>query len=309
MENYRSPLRCEISSDFKSLSSLSSLSSSNSKSLSSLSSSDEWQIIPDAPLYRKYPDLYSEALKPENRLKNRYSDILPLNDTRVTLPPRDSTDLNANDYINASYISVSENERFIACQAPLPQTFDDFWWMVWCEKCVVIGMFTNLVERNRSKADRYWPNLNDGMLFLEGKLMITNLREETNSNLIITVLELSFITNECSEPETRILRHCRYSGWPDFDAPSDTSEIESFIRDLPLFRRGYESSPVVVHCSAGCGRAGVVCAIYRNIQTHEPILETVRKLRTCRASMVQTKTQYKFIHTVINEWNRKTSAV
>jgi tyrosine-protein phosphatase non-receptor type 11 len=50
-----------------------------------------------------------EGQKPENRVKNRYKNILPFDYTRVELKGRTDVDQNApgSDYINANFITVS----------------------------------------------------------------------------------------------------------------------------------------------------------------------------------------------------------
>jgi len=65
------------------------------------------------------------ALARENYNKNRYPDVLPYDATRV--------ELSTGEYINASYIvqGPSRDLRYIAAQAPLPNTFNEFWLMVW----------------------------------------------------------------------------------------------------------------------------------------------------------------------------------
>eukprot|EP01087_Luapelamoeba_hula_P008272 TRINITY_DN2063_c1_g1_i3.p1 TRINITY_DN2063_c1_g1~~TRINITY_DN2063_c1_g1_i3.p1 ORF type:complete len:1047 (-),score=213.22 TRINITY_DN2063_c1_g1_i3:60-3200(-) len=96
---------------------------------------------------------FNPALDYQNISKNRYNNVLPNPDTRVKLQSsRDGT-----DYINANFVQ-GERECYIACQAPLPNTFGDFWRMVYEQRSYVIIMLTRLTERDRVKAEQYWPS-------------------------------------------------------------------------------------------------------------------------------------------------------
>lgn len=66
-----------------------------------------------------------------NRHKNRYCDVLPNEDTQVKLSFLEG--ITGSDYINANFVrgETSSSSCFICGQAPLPQTFDDFWRMIW----------------------------------------------------------------------------------------------------------------------------------------------------------------------------------
>ena len=50
-----------------------------------------------------------------------------------------------------------KRRAFIATQGPLPVTADDFWRMVWEQKCATIVMLTKERESGRVKCHRYWP--------------------------------------------------------------------------------------------------------------------------------------------------------
>ena len=261
----------------------------------SLSESGEWAAIGDTANPGVNPDLYKSGLAKENYHKNRWGNIIALEKTRVHLEGRTPD----TDYINANYIDVGDGEEFIACQAPLPNTFDDFWWMVWTHKAPVIGMFTRLFEKSRVKAHIYWPTeLGKTVSFLGGSLGVTNLGFETDGNFRITSLKLTYGSGE--DEETHTLKHYQYTGWPDFGIPEDTRDVRRFFDNLPVLR-GKSASPVVLHCSAGCGRVGAVCAIYRKLKTGEDVPKVVETLRGCRQGMVQTKDQYKFIYRMARE--------
>lgn len=101
---------------------------------------------------------YTSAHKPENRPKNRYANVLPLEDTRVVLSGSEKYPL--SNYINANYISGSNtgDRAYIATQGPLENTSCDFWRMVWEERVRVVVMLTNLFENGRNKCFHYYPH-------------------------------------------------------------------------------------------------------------------------------------------------------
>jgi tyrosine-protein phosphatase non-receptor type 11 len=157
---------------------------------------------------QEFKHLYSrkEGVKPENRNKNRYKNILPckwarrggfrkfnlyilVDDTRVKLKDVDPNVAGA-DYINANYIrwkadysggselgSDPSGKVYIATQGCLPSTIADFWQMVWQENCRVIVMTTKETERGKTKCARYWPD--QGTTKEYGKIKIKMLMESS----------------------------------------------------------------------------------------------------------------------------------
>lgn len=77
--------------------------------------------------------LFASATTRNNYHKNRYSNILATESTRVKLIAHRDLFLDS-DYINANYIDgeiPGSKKTYIACQAPLPSTLSHFWLMLW----------------------------------------------------------------------------------------------------------------------------------------------------------------------------------
>ncbi|XP_067123483.1 tyrosine-protein phosphatase 10D-like isoform X2 [Centruroides vittatus] len=224
---------------------------------------------------------------PVNRPKNRFTNILPYDHSRVKLLPSD--DEEGSDYINANYVSGFNSPReFIVTQGPLHSTRDDFWRMVWEQNCRAIVMLTRCVEKGREKCDHYWPF--DMQSVYYGDIQVTILTESQYAHWTISEFKI------CRGEQSRIVRHFHFTTWPDFGVPDPPQTLVKFVRafrDRVLF----DSKPVIVHCSAGVGRSGTFIAldhILQQIQKYDfaDIFGIVREMRMERVWMVQNEQQY-----------------
>ncbi|KAI2668638.1 Receptor-type tyrosine-protein phosphatase delta [Labeo rohita] len=92
-----------------------------------------------------------------NKPKNRYANVIAYDHTRVALSNNDGVP--GGDYINANFIDGYRRQgAYIATQGPMPDTFSDFWRMVWEQHSANIIMITKLEEKSRNKCDQYWPS-------------------------------------------------------------------------------------------------------------------------------------------------------
>jgi len=58
--------------------------------------------------------------------------------------------ITGSDYINSNYIDgYRKQNAYIATQGPLPETFGDFWRMVWEQRSATVVMMTRLEEKSR----------------------------------------------------------------------------------------------------------------------------------------------------------------
>ena len=101
-----------------------------------------------------------------------------------------------------------------------------------------------------------------------------------------------------------------YQGWPDFGTPTEAKTIVnviSLVNDLTSSRKNSKfeerNAPIVVHCSAGCGRTGTFCTVdgiidYLSVhggsgdEEDDLVFRSVSMMREQRMSLVQTLRQY-----------------
>ncbi|XP_035851785.1 receptor-type tyrosine-protein phosphatase O isoform X2 [Sander lucioperca] len=240
---------------------------------------------------------------PVNRPKNRYTNILPYDFSRVKLFSMHSDE--GLDYINANYIPGYKNTKeYIATQGPLPETRNDFWKMVLQEKSPIIVMLTQCNERRRVKCDHYWPFTDEPVMY--GEISVEMLSESESPEWTIRKFRLGYAD------ETQDVLHLNYTSWPDHGVPT-VNAIESILQFVHIVRQqaNRTKDPVIVHCSAGVGRTGTFIALDRlmqHIREHEfaDILGMVSEMRSHRLCMVQTEEQYVFIHQcVLLMWQKK----
>lgn len=249
---------------------------------------------------------YATALDFVNCGKNRYSNVLPNEGTRVRL---DEIEGYGSDYINANHIDgeIPSTERaYILTQAPLPATFGDFWRMVWEHNSPVIVMLTRLWERSSPKADVYWPEEGATMDF--PYLSVTNSKTIVLNN--ITIRHFTLSASQCGMNLSREAVHLHYSEWPDFGVPQKNKYVLRLLELIDLYQAELGTQgicgPLTYHCSAGLGRTGTLAAIHISIQNWlhgmpVDIRKTVLNMRRQRSKVIQTPEQYEFVYRVVDE--------
>ncbi|XP_072535323.1 receptor-type tyrosine-protein phosphatase H-like [Salminus brasiliensis] len=238
------------------------------------------------------------AVLPMNESKNRFSNVLAYDSSRVKLSVHSSAD---SDYINANYMpGYGRNiQQYIAAQGPLASMVCDFWRMVWEQKCQAIVMLTSCTESARIKCDQYWPV--DSSPCAYGNLQVTVKSEQIKKSWTLR----EFVVKNTVNSEERRVSHFHFTAWPHHGVPRRTDELIQFQRAV---RQHIESSPftgpTVVHCSAGVDRTGIFIALDTVLQQLEKeravsIAACVHRMRLNRPLMVQTEAQYVFLHQCI----------
>ncbi|KAL5022774.1 hypothetical protein ScPMuIL_001929 [Solemya velum] len=239
----------------------------------------------------------------ENAKKNRYRNIIPYDHSRVKIKPM--LGQAPSDYINASYIDGLDKRRaYVASQGPTWETIQDFWRMVWQLDCCKIVMLTNLVEEGKVKCEQYWP---DSGVAVYGEIAVKIVFCETFAHFTIRTFKIKKVI-KCWREITQF----HFTTWPDCKAPRCAQILVNF-RNKVIESKCSGKGPLVVHCSAGVGRTGAFIALdYLLRQAKKTgnvnIYRCVEKLRSYRPNMVQTLTQYVYLHDALAEGLNLSSA-
>ena len=165
----------------------------------------------------------------------------------------------------------------------MPETYSDFWRMIWEQRVSIIVMMTRLEERARIKCDQYWPSRGPET-YANGAITVTPVPSPDG------MIELAYFTirrysiAHCNGSEVREITHLQFTSWPDHGVPdSPPIPLLLFMRRIrramvtqPSREAGAligvganptsavtsdpdpaTSGPMVVHCSAGVGRTGI----------------------------------------------------
>ncbi|XP_019898973.1 receptor-type tyrosine-protein phosphatase delta isoform X31 [Esox lucius] len=232
-----------------------------------------------------------------NKPKNRYANVIAYDHSRVLLSAIDG--IPGSDYINSNYIDgYRKQNAYIATQGALPETFGDFWRMIWEQRSANIVMMTKLEERSRVKCDQYWPTRGTETY---GLIQVTLL----DTVELATYCVRTFALYKNGSSEKREVRQFQFTAWPDHGVPEHPTPFLAFLRRVKACNPP-DAGPMVVHCSAGVGRTGcfiVIDAMLERIK-HEKTVDIyghVTLMRAQRNYMVQTEDQYVFIHDALQE--------
>ncbi|XP_060738322.1 receptor-type tyrosine-protein phosphatase S isoform X7 [Tachysurus vachellii] len=232
-----------------------------------------------------------------NKPKNRYANVIAYDHSRVILAPIDG--IAGSDYINANYIDgYRKQNAYIATQGPLPETFGDFWRMVWEQRAATVVMMTRLEEKSRIKCDQYWPSRGTETYGMTQVTLLDTIE-------LATFCLRTFSLHKNGSSEKREVRQFQFTAWPDHGVPEYPTPFLAFLRRVKTCNPP-DAGPIIAHCSAGVGRTGcfiVIDAMLERIK-HEKTVDIyghVTLMRAQRNYMVQTEDQYSFIHDALLE--------
>jgi len=292
----------------------------------------EYSMIEDHWDALHTPDQYTAANDPENSNRNRYSDVLAMDSSRMkidAIEPSCEDGAPPSDYINGNLID-GFHKKYICTQGPTEDTAVHFWMMMMSQGVRAIVMLTRTVEGTRRKCFEYFADGQNPEIMLhdydEQPCMVVKLASEsdvtnpTTGKLLAKHRKLQVYTLQdagsssvgqhptyaaFSKDTPFEIDHIQHVSWPDHGTPEDPAEIihlSQFVNEI--YYSEPVTAPLTVHCSAGIGRAGSfisidACseALFLDQVSPDSVSPAwaVNTARACRQYIVQTKDQYKYV--------------
>lgn len=222
--------------------------------------------------------------------------------------------------------------------------------MIWEQDVRVLVSLTAEVERGQTKCHPFWRTGDYGpfkvkaysekSIHVESQDRSSNPGQSpdgTNENPVIIVRHFSLYHTSMPFQPLRDITQLQYPYWPDFGTTSQPTHLLTLIDQCNKAVRATSSSgfssqdaepsgqrPILVHCSAGCGRTGTFCTVdsvldmlkrqrasnaessksaaWVRDSNRDLILKTVEDFRTQRPSMVQNLSQFVLCYESVIEW-------
>lgn len=261
-------------------------------------------------------------------LRNRYKDVESYQAHRMHLKVSDGV----FDYINASHITLRTQNgtqlRYIATQAPNADNWLHFWRMLWHEMTspAVVVMIANDYELGRNGGHQYFPRS------LTAPILRVNERDELGDGFIHDLHLIELDSDQAARTAVREMEltalgtdqtshniwHLLFEGWHEFSVPEDGG-MPALLNLIDLsHRKSGETSPLIVHCSAGLGRTGTFIALDWLVHQlregaldflpadEDPVAQVIKQLRDQLPIMVQSKQQFIFLYDILGElWRER----
>eukprot|EP00668_Euglena_longa_P005466 GGOE01006441.1.p1 GENE.GGOE01006441.1~~GGOE01006441.1.p1 ORF type:complete len:437 (-),score=97.15 GGOE01006441.1:406-1539(-) len=260
------------------------------------------------------PTLWRTAKLPCNRNRNRYVDVLANEPTRVQLQPP----AGGSDYINANHVDGAPwqlPQSYIVAQAPSAETVEHWWAMIYRAKVSLVVMLSNVVEQGHIKGHAYWPKAVGAKTAAKFGALSVTLEEETPVAGCPDLLFRRLLAQptRAGEGTARQVVMYQFTGWPDHGIPKFTYQLVHLLRLMDAPTPALDG-PILIHCSAGVGRSGVLLTshiIWSQLRLHLlahggnhsefafSVVRTVAQLRRCRNHIVQTPEQLAFTYMLL----------
>ncbi|XP_012273301.1 tyrosine-protein phosphatase non-receptor type 23 [Orussus abietinus] len=182
--------------------------------------------------------------------ENRITECIPYDSSRVELSSLKAS----SSYINASHVKDVTQwtpAAFIVTQAPLVETMEAFWTMIWEQGSEVIAC---LASDSQLGADVYWPIEEEQSLTI-GSYRLSLKNRINHASYIQRIISI----NHNDSKSERVVVLMQFVAWPASGFPSSPGPLLTFTTDVMSEQalRRCSPKPIVVHCLGGGSLSGL----------------------------------------------------
>lgn len=203
---------------------------------------------------------------PENRSKNRSSDVPCWDHSRVILLNNIFGHHSSSNYIHANWIDgYKKRNELIATQAPMQNTVDDFLDMVIQNGCRYIIVMTAIMEDGMEKCYPYWPMENNEICMYDRWFIKLDAKYSENG---YTKYSLKIINKKVSRVRQNVTLY-NYTNWPENSPRRCVEEYDNFVHTVRADMNDHRHSnhrqepPIIVHGCLGIDRTIHYCVFHK----------------------------------------------
>ena len=223
------------------------------------------------------------AKNSKNDNKNHAKFSLPYDYNRIIL---------CSEHFDTNYINATslDNLKTIVTLNPTVLSLQDFLQMVYQYKVSLVVMLTTyteekLIESGQSDFIQYWPT-NSGPAKC-APFILTLSKHDTWLAIDKKVITLTHTLDSSTHNFTQYTS----TKWNSSDEPTDLCSIVKLLKAINSHKSDHPNSPIIIHCSDGIAKTGILYTIYKALQSsigqnEVDIFHIIKKLRSERMNSI-----------------------
>lgn len=176
-----------------------------------------------------------------------------------------------------------------------------------------VELIVSLLSDSEFGSDTYWPTEKGKDLCYSG-LVVSLISTTTKPHWIERLISVGIPEKR----DSRVLMHLQFTSWPGSLFPTNPDPFATFVTEVTNLFLQQRSTlhPVVVHCSSGIGRSGLLCLLVTAVLevTSNPItipdlVSLAVKLSSWRKNILRDREHLKFAYEVFLAYMKQVLAL
>ncbi|XP_053718532.1 receptor-type tyrosine-protein phosphatase U [Synchiropus splendidus] len=215
-----------------------------------------------------------------------------------------STEDESKNCIHAERISsFLRPEAFVVMSHPQPGSTDDFWRLVYDDRCTTVVMLNQMNQSTSTwRCLPYWP---DHGIQQSGLMRVELLSMTYEDDSIVRLFHV-WKTSQAHERPLAV-HHFQFLRWSPYrDVPTSKRAFLGLLEQVLHLQMESGEGRTLVHCLNGGGQSGVFCictSILEMIRHHNTVDVFFSAKTVCNAkpNMLETMEQYQFCYELVQE--------